>query len=299
MADNKKVTIVIKKVRRMEDSYHGGSWKVAMADFMTSLMAFFLLMWLLNQTPDVKKNVSDYFSTPSVIEYNFSNFGVELTLEKLFLDLVNEPLKVLQDFMTPADYTPNFLQMGSKNIVLAELNSDLGEYSTGFEVTGDSIVIKLPESKLFVDGTANPLGQFGTVMDKLSKFTAGLEDADIFMDSRVYINSVKGQNEDLAQRVAEKRLDMVLAQVNRKLEHQSVDLHEKAEAEPGKRQSDGRPEEGYIKIEIKQKELRSDGTKPRKMGRILGRDDDSMDVYNNFVNKMTTSQKKKDSKQTE
>src|SRR6185312_7675560 len=139
-------------------------------DFMTAMMAFFLLMWLLNQTPEIKKNVSDYFSTPSVIEYNFSNYGVELTLEKLFLDLVNEPLKVLQDFMTPADYTPNFLQMGSKNIVLAELNSDLGEYSTGFEVSGDTIVIKLPESKLFADGTANPLGEFGTVMDKLSKF---------------------------------------------------------------------------------------------------------------------------------
>src|ERR1700730_16018034 len=160
----KAPVIVIKKITIAAAGGHGGSWKVAFADFMTAMMAFFLLMWLLNQTPDVKKNVSDYFSTPSVIEYNFSNYGVELTLEKLFLDLVNEPLKVLQDFMQPADYTPNFLQMGSKNIVMSALSEELGNYASGYEVNGDTIEIKFPESKLFTDGTATPHGQFTAVM---------------------------------------------------------------------------------------------------------------------------------------
>src|SRR3954470_3815204 len=118
MADKEPV-IVVKKITIVAAAGHGGSWKVAFADFMTALMAFFLLMWLLAQTEEVKKNVSDYFSTPSVIEYNFQNFGVELTLEKIFLDLVNEPLKVLQDFMQPVDYTPNFMKMGTQNIVKA------------------------------------------------------------------------------------------------------------------------------------------------------------------------------------
>jgi chemotaxis protein MotB len=284
----KKATIVIKKITIAAAGGHGGSWKVAFADFMTAMMAFFLLMWLLNQTPEIKKNVSDYFSTPSVIEYNFSNYGVELTLEKLFLDIVNEPLKVLQDFMQPADYTPNFLAMGSKNIVMAALSEDIGEYASDMEANGDTIEIKLPEGKLFEDGSATPHGQFPTIMDRLNKFTAGLEDADVFVDSRVYLNSVKGQNSDLGQKVAEKRLDMVLAQMSSKLEHQSVDLHQKAETSPGVRRQDGRPEEGYIRITIKQKELRTDGSKPRKLGQALGKDDESMNVYNNFVNKMTT-----------
>ncbi len=291
MAD-KEPMIVIKKITNAAAGGHGGSWKVAFADFMTAMMAFFLLMWLLNQTPDVKKNVSDYFSTPSVIEYNFSNFGVELTLEKLFLDLVNEPLKVLQDFMQPVDYTPNFLQMGSKNIVMSVLSEEMGDYASDYQANGDTIEIKFPEGKLFEDGSANPKGQFPTIMDRLSKFTAGLEDADVFVDSRVYTNSVKGQSETVAEKVAEKRLDMVLAQMNAKLEHQSVDLHQKAEAKPGTRRSDGRPEEGFIRVTIKQKELRTDGSKPRKLGAIMGKDDESMDVYNNFVNKMTTSKKK-------
>lgn len=291
MAEHGHEFIIVKRHEEEEHEAHSSAWKVAHADFMTAMMAFFLLMWLLNQTPEVKQNVSDYFSTPSVIEYNFSNYGVELTLEKLFLDLINEPLKVLQDFMQPMDYTPNFLAMGSKNIVAAAMSEELGEYSDGMQVEGDKIEIKFPESKLFEDGTSVPKGQFATIMDKLAKFTAGLEDADVFVDSRVYLHTVKN-DENTGYRVAEKRLDLVLAQINAKLEHQSVDLHQKAEVKPGARRDDGRPEEGYIRVQIKQKELKADGTKTRKLGSVLGKDDESMDVYNNFVNKMTTKKSK-------
>jgi chemotaxis protein MotB len=286
MADKEPV-IVIKKITISGGGGHGGAWKVAFADFMTALMAFFLCMWLLGLSPESKKAVSDYFSTPSVIEYNFSNYGVELTLEKLFLDLVNEPLKVLQDFMQPMDYTPNFLSMGSKNIVMSTLSEELGDVATGFEVTGDTIEMKFPEGKLFEDGSATTRAQFTQIMDKLSKFTAGLEDADVFIDSRVYLNSVKGQSQPLAQQVAEKRLDLIIGALNPKLEHQTVAIHGKPEAKPGVRRDDGRPEDGYIKVQIKQRELKSDGTKPRKL-RKLGGGDDSMNVYNNFVHKMTT-----------
>src|SRR5271165_3013434 len=107
----KKATIVIKKITIAAAGGHGGSWKVAFADFMTAMMAFFLVMWLVNSTEEVKKSVSDYFSTPSIIEYNFSNYGVELTLEKLFLDLMNEPLKAVEDFITPVDKKPNIMSM--------------------------------------------------------------------------------------------------------------------------------------------------------------------------------------------
>ena len=57
---------------------------------MTAMMSFFLVMWLISSaSEEEKKAISDYFSTPSVIEYQFQNFGAEMTLEKLFLDLVN------------------------------------------------------------------------------------------------------------------------------------------------------------------------------------------------------------------
>ena len=107
MAEKKGATTVIKKITIVAGGGHGGAWKVAFADFMTAMMCFFLVMWLLaSSSADSKKQVSDYFSTPSVIEYEFSNYGVELTLEKLFMDITNDPLKTLQDFMKPMDAHP-------------------------------------------------------------------------------------------------------------------------------------------------------------------------------------------------
>jgi len=57
-------TIIIKKRRkRAAAAHHGGAWKVAYADFVTAMMAFFLLMWLLNATTeDQRKGLADYFN---------------------------------------------------------------------------------------------------------------------------------------------------------------------------------------------------------------------------------------------
>jgi chemotaxis protein MotB len=62
--------IIIKKVRKGgEHGRHGGAWKVAYADFVTAMMAFFLLMWLINTTsPEQKKGIADYFAPASVSE---------------------------------------------------------------------------------------------------------------------------------------------------------------------------------------------------------------------------------------
>ncbi len=66
-ADNsKKRPIIIKRIKKGGGGHHGGAWKVAYADFVTAMMAFFLLLWLLNQVPQEKlKGLSDYF-TPTV-----------------------------------------------------------------------------------------------------------------------------------------------------------------------------------------------------------------------------------------
>src|SRR5690606_12608491 len=60
--------VVIKKVRKAgHEGHHGGAWKVAYADFVTAMMAFFLLMWLINTTsPEQKRGIADYFAPASV-----------------------------------------------------------------------------------------------------------------------------------------------------------------------------------------------------------------------------------------
>jgi chemotaxis protein MotB len=74
MAD--KGIIIIKKVKKVQGhAHHGGSWKVAYADFVTAMMAFFLLLWLLNVTTDEqKKGIADYF-TPSNLSRSMSGAG--------------------------------------------------------------------------------------------------------------------------------------------------------------------------------------------------------------------------------
>ncbi|MEE8576665.1 MAG: flagellar motor protein MotB [candidate division Zixibacteria bacterium] len=67
MADSEQ-PIIIKKIKKSHAGHHGGSWKVALADFMTAMMAFFLVMWLVGQSPEVKENVSEYFRDPG--KYN-------------------------------------------------------------------------------------------------------------------------------------------------------------------------------------------------------------------------------------
>ncbi len=66
-AQSNAAPIIIKKKRvTAGDSHHGGAWKVAYADFVTAMMAFFMLMWLLNATTEKqRKGLADYFS-PSI-----------------------------------------------------------------------------------------------------------------------------------------------------------------------------------------------------------------------------------------
>jgi chemotaxis protein MotB len=64
--DAKKLQpIIVKKIKKGGHAAHGGAWKIAYADFVTAMMAFFLLMWLLGSTTEGdRKGIQDYFSNP-------------------------------------------------------------------------------------------------------------------------------------------------------------------------------------------------------------------------------------------
>jgi chemotaxis protein MotB len=63
--DKNKRAIVVKRIKKVAGGHHGGAWKIAYADFVTAMMAFFLLMWLLGSTTRGDLNgISEYFKTP-------------------------------------------------------------------------------------------------------------------------------------------------------------------------------------------------------------------------------------------
>lgn len=69
MAENPQAPIIIirRKKKNGHTPHHGGAWKVAYADFVTAMMSFFLLLWLLNVTTDIqRKGIADYFAPASI-----------------------------------------------------------------------------------------------------------------------------------------------------------------------------------------------------------------------------------------
>ncbi len=287
-AEKKGTTIVIKKIYNAA-GHHGGSWKVALADFMTALMCFFLVMWLLAQSAETKKAVSDYFSTPSLIEYNFQNFGAEVTLEKLFLDLINEPLKAIQSFMEPMDKTPNVLDFGSQKVVMAYVADQMKDIAKNVSVTPDGIEFDIMDTDLFEAGTATPSVTFVQVMDKMKSITTGLEDSDVLIYSLLFNQSVAGSSAELARKVASERLDLVQNKVQASLEHPTVTVTGNTKVEDKKDFIEGQSKRpnGFIRLKIKQKELKANGQKPRKLETVFGKADQDMSVYDNFVKQVT------------
>ncbi len=75
MAD--KAPIIIKKIKKSAAGHHGGSWKVAFADFMTAMMAFFLVMWILGLDQETRSAIAGYFNDP----FNFMKKAEGNTLE--------------------------------------------------------------------------------------------------------------------------------------------------------------------------------------------------------------------------
>src|SRR3954471_9836181 len=69
--------IIIKKIKKGGHAHHGGAWKIAYADFVTAMMAFFLLMWLISMTTkEQKAGLANYFAPPNVSPTTSGSGGV-------------------------------------------------------------------------------------------------------------------------------------------------------------------------------------------------------------------------------
>ncbi|WP_411837801.1 flagellar motor protein MotB [Paracoccus sp. ME4] len=154
-------SIIIKRVEGGGDGgHHGGAWKVAYADFVTAMMAFFLLMWLLNATTEEQKTgLADYFA-PTVIQTPSSTTsgagdgaeeGVRHAVEAPLPDSdsagdFEEVARAVQDSLTGT---------GAES---AQLTNLLEHVVT--RMTDEGLVIELgdlTDAPLFVEDTAQPM----------------------------------------------------------------------------------------------------------------------------------------------
>jgi chemotaxis protein MotB len=88
--NEEKRPIIIKRKKVVGGGHHGGAWKVAYADFVTAMMAFFMLMWLLNSTTDNQRHgLADYFSPTLAIQSAASGGEGALSGQSLAADSIN------------------------------------------------------------------------------------------------------------------------------------------------------------------------------------------------------------------
>jgi chemotaxis protein MotB len=131
--------IIIKKKAHHDDGHHGGAWKVAYADFVTAMMALFIVLWLLSSSEQVKKAVGGYFQDPTGKgrQTGSTNAGVgeTLTLNKDNLQQIKEKLDMLMRQMPTFDRIKDQVKM---SVTSEGLRIDLMETQGGmFFEAGD------------------------------------------------------------------------------------------------------------------------------------------------------------------
>ena len=123
MADE-KAPIIIKRINKGHAAAHGGAWKVAFADFMTAMMCFFLVMWLMGSDEETKKAIANYFTTVTIFKGGSDSLGKNGSAPNSNNSVLNggEGQFDEKDVTEPARPKPVFLQ---EHKVLSKLVTEM------------------------------------------------------------------------------------------------------------------------------------------------------------------------------
>jgi chemotaxis protein MotB len=161
--------------------HHGGAWKVAYADFVTAMMAFFLVMWLMGVDEETKAEISHYFTHPNQVYQKGGDAATapqgmpaeatnRPTQGESVLDGKNENLDALAFGSQPQNPNLNdFQEIGQK------LNEALGDQAFGVEVDLDSIKFKIAEPLLLIPKTSQLEKNAPKVLNRVGSVLKGFK----------------------------------------------------------------------------------------------------------------------------
>ena len=153
MADEKS-NIIIKRIKKGGHGGHGGAWKVAFADFMTAMMAFFLVMWLMGADEETKKAVADYFTTATIFKGGSDSVGKSGSAPNTSYSILNGQEGGFDEksVSEPARPRPVYLQ---EHKVLSQLVTELFD-GNAFSADYNSEFLKfaIPGNVVFNSGSA-------------------------------------------------------------------------------------------------------------------------------------------------
>jgi len=159
--------IIIKK-KIVHGGHHGGAWKVAYADFVTAMMALFIVLWLMSSSEQVKKAVAGYFQDPTGHTKHLLGSGMAGSGENL--DLKKDNMNKLKETLEEAMKKAPELQKLKDQVQMT--------------VTGEGLRIELLESEsstFFENGSANPTGP-GVEMLKMIASQLGKMDNRLLLE---------------------------------------------------------------------------------------------------------------------
>lgn len=201
MADE-KAPIIIKRINKGHAGAHGGAWKVAFADFMTAMMAFFLVMWLMGADEETKKAIANYFTTATIFKGGSDSLGKNGNAPNTSNSILNggEGQFEEKDITEPARPRPVYLQ---EHKVLSKLVTELFDGNAFSEdFTAEYLKFAIPGNIVF---------QFGSteISFEGKKYLAKL--ADVFKNYEGTVSIVghtekgEGENEQANWDLAFKR----------------------------------------------------------------------------------------------
>ena len=181
--DDKIAPIIVIKKKAGHGDHHGGAWKVAYADFVTAMMALFIVLWLLSSSEKVQKAVGGYFSDPSgkgnMSGTTVAGGGENIALTKDDMTKLKEKLELAMKSLPKFQDLKDQVQM---------------------TITGEGLRVELMESAkgtFFESGSPNPsatgkdiLGKLSDEMGKLPNniVIEGHTDSKPFNNGGVYTN---------------------------------------------------------------------------------------------------------------
>jgi len=156
MAEEEKLApIIFIKKKAVHGGHHGGAWKVAYADFVTAMMALFIVLWLLSSSEQVKKAIGGYFSDPSgsgkLMGTSLAGVGESMSLTK-------DDMEKLRDKLEQAmKQLPKFKEIRDQ---------------VRITITGEGLRVELIETAngmFFESGSANPSENGKEILFSLAK----------------------------------------------------------------------------------------------------------------------------------
>ncbi len=190
---NNDQPIIIKKIIEGGHGHHGGAWKVAYADFITALMALFIVLWILGQDDSVKANISHYFNDPIGFASGKGSSIIDGSGNKIITP------KILTD-LEKKDLERERLEEMGENLISNLKNKDFQNIidQIDVEITDEGLRIEIMESgedAFFEVGTASLKKSAYSILNIIGKQMAKLKNKIIVeghTDSRPFPNGHKG-----------------------------------------------------------------------------------------------------------